>query len=124
MEVRQQKCIMHVTRACAAGKDRLMEVLRRIMIRSSKAGVTESLLLPKCTKTTVRLKFDPGHQASYNALVEVPPPPQATCECWVLLATSALSCNSLILSLHTHHGHCTSLHSVASTVGDPSTLPC
>lgn len=50
-----------------------MEVLRRIMIRSSKAGVTESLLLPKCTKTTVRLKFDPVHQESYNALVEVPP---------------------------------------------------
>lgn len=51
-----------------------MEVLRRVMIRSSKAGVTESRLLPKCTKATVRLPFDPVHQESYNSLVEVPPP--------------------------------------------------
>lgn len=50
-----------------------MEVLQRIMIRSSKAGVTESRLLPKCTKATVRLQFDPAHQESYNALVEVLP---------------------------------------------------
>eukprot|EP00892_Ulva_mutabilis_P003989 jgi/Ulvmu1/1962/UM012_0123.1 len=53
------------------GKQRLMAVLRRVMIRSSKAGVTESRLLPPCTRATVRLQFDPQHQASYNSLVEV-----------------------------------------------------
>lgn len=45
-----------------------MAVLERIMIRSSKAGVTESRLLPPCTKAVVRLPFDPQHQVLHTFL--------------------------------------------------------
>ena len=51
-----------------------MDVLRRCMIRSAKAGLHGSLL-PPCFKHIVRLPFHEGHEASYNTLIDVRPPP-------------------------------------------------
>lgn len=62
--------IVYLKVGCA-GKQRLMGVLSRIMIRSSKAGVTESRLLPPCTKSVVRLPFDSQHQVR-SPLLTIP----------------------------------------------------
>ena len=55
-----------------AGRERLLDVLSRTMLRTSKAGV-RARLLPRCTKTTVRLPFERAHQECYNTLIDVRP---------------------------------------------------
>ena len=69
-----------------------MELLRRTMLRTAKSSVQQSLL-PPCFKTTVRLPFDPAHEACYNALVDVRCSPlcalpQTVTGCFWLLAAS------------------------------------
>jgi hypothetical protein len=60
--------------ALHAGRERLMGVLRRCMLRTSKANVAAALV-PPCFKHTVRLPFDPQHELSYNTLIDVRAPP-------------------------------------------------
>eukprot|EP00879_Flechtneria_rotunda_P005819 GHRR01006123.1.p1 GENE.GHRR01006123.1~~GHRR01006123.1.p1 ORF type:complete len:1000 (+),score=452.54 GHRR01006123.1:320-3001(+) len=50
------------------GRQQLMTLLARVMIRSCKADLA---LLPPCYKKVTLLDFAPDHAASYNALVEV-----------------------------------------------------
>ncbi|GMH42988.1 hypothetical protein BSKO_10910 [Bryopsis sp. KO-2023] len=51
-----------------AGKERLMEILRRIFIRSSKDKLR---MLPPIKKTVKLLDFEPMHARSFNELVQV-----------------------------------------------------
>lgn len=55
-----------------AGRQRLMGVLARVMLRSSKAGCTEARLLPPCSKVVVRLPFHPQHQVPHQPYLFTP----------------------------------------------------
>ncbi|KAI8470158.1 MAG: SNF2 family N-terminal domain-containing protein [Monoraphidium minutum] len=50
------------------GRRQLVALLRRVMIRASKADL---VTLPPCHRRVTLLRFGPAHAASYNALVEV-----------------------------------------------------
>jgi SNF2-related domain len=56
-----------------AGRQRLLALFHDSMVRSSKDGMTGTLL-PSLTKTIVWLPFQADHQASYNAFIEARSP--------------------------------------------------